>query len=397
MKKRSQQINKNYTREALSIIFIGLGIILILAIISYDRTDNPDLDIKHNSIQIKNWLGPLGAALADPMMNFTLGYPILALPILIIFCAVQAYRKVAMQVCIRPVIVTLIWAIIISIVLAMPEAFETGGQIKEYFPSGLVGGMIAENLVLYLGKFGSVLILLVSLMAMAVLSLRLDINTITGFISDLVNRMSESMEQGYNKWQQARLQRRKDRIKAREFKQSTTGTETNTVRPLRHEPEIASQRQTVIEEAPKPQPPPSIRTTLDEILQHADDTKIDTKVIKKAGDTHAEPPIQEVTEEMYFEVQEEAKVEELDYDKLVKESVARYQFPSVDLLETGPSEDTQISHEELKANAAQLEAKLMDFGLEVKVIRVTAGPVITLYELQPAPGVKVSQMYSPGQ
>jgi S-DNA-T family DNA segregation ATPase FtsK/SpoIIIE len=34
----------------------------------------------------------------------------------------------------------------------------------------------------------------------------------------------------------------------------------------------------------------------------------------------------------------------------------------------------------------------MDFGLAAKVIRVTAGPVITLYELQPAPGVKVSQI-----
>jgi S-DNA-T family DNA segregation ATPase FtsK/SpoIIIE len=93
-----------------------------------------------------------------------------------------------------------------------------------------------------------------------------------------------------------------------------------------------------------------------------------------------------------FEVEEEAKVEEIDYDRLVKESIAKYEFPSVDLLEMAPGDDTTVSHEELKINAALLESKLMDFGLSAKVIRVTAGPVITLYELQPAPGVKVSQI-----
>ena len=97
-------------------------------------------------------------------------------------------------------------------------------------------------------------------------------------------------------------------------------------------------------------------------------------------------------DDISFEVEEEVKVEEIDYDRLVKESIAKYEFPSVDLLESAPTDNISISHEELKVNAAQLEAKLMDFGLAVKVIRVTAGPVITLYEIQPAPGVKVSQI-----
>ncbi len=398
MKKRTRQTDKNYTREALSIIFIGLGIILILAIVSYDRTDNPNLDILNNSIKIKNWLGPLGAAIADPLMNFTLGYPILVLPILIIFTAVQAYRNIALQVYIRPILILLVWAVLISILLAIPEAFETGGHIKEYFPSGLVGGLIADNLVLYVGKFGSVLLLLISVTAMAVLSLRLDINTISRFLSDMANQIAGAVEEAYKNWRQTRHQRRLQRIKARELKMQESVAEKSRVRPDQHEPEVVPAFRTDMKKVPdEPQiqaPPPKIRTTLDEILQHADETQIDTQVIRKAADKVPDELVQEGVDDMEFEVQEEAKIEEVDYDRLVKESVAKYQYPSVDFLVDQPTEDTTVSHEELKANAALLESKLLDFGLEAKVIRVTAGPVITLYELQPAPGVKVSQIVS---
>jgi len=398
MKKRTRQADKNYTREALSIIFIGLGIILILAIVSYDRTDNPNLDILNNSIKIKNWLGPLGAAIADPLMNFTLGYPILVLPILIIFTAVQAYRNIALQVYIRPILILLVWAVLISILLAIPEAFETGGHIKEYFPSGLVGGLIADNLVLYVGKLGSVLLLLISVTAMAVLSLRLDINTISSFLSDMANQILSSVEETYKEWRQVRYQRRMERIKARELKKQESAAEKIRVQPEPHEPEVVhatrTGRQAIAEEPQTAAPPPKIRTTLDEILQHADETQIDTQVIRRAADKVPEEPDQAGIDEMEFEVQEEARIEEVDYDRLVKESVAKYQYPSVDLLVDQPTEDTTVTHEELKANAALLESKLLDFGLEAKVIRVTAGPVITLYELQPAPGVKVSQIVS---
>ena len=77
---------------------------------------------------------------------------------------------------------------------------------------------------------------------------------------------------------------------------------------------------------------------------------------------------------------------------MVKESVAKYEFPSTDLLESKVSEETSVTREELRANADLLEAKLMDYGIKAKVVSVMAGPVITLYELQPAPGVKVSSI-----
>ena len=54
----------------------------------------------------------------------------------------------------------------------------------------------------------------------------------------------------------------------------------------------------------------------------------------------------------------------------------------------------EISSEELKANAELLRSKLADFGVEVEKVSVTPGPVVTLYELVPATGVKISKITS---
>jgi S-DNA-T family DNA segregation ATPase FtsK/SpoIIIE len=67
-------------------------------------------------------------------------------------------------------------------------------------------------------------------------------------------------------------------------------------------------------------------------------------------------------------------------------------LPSLDLLDpTSPPQRDQ-SPEELKAQAHFLEQKLRDFGVEGEVVQVLPGPVITMYEFAPAPGIKVSKI-----
>ncbi|MDR2302118.1 MAG: DNA translocase FtsK, partial [Deltaproteobacteria bacterium] len=74
-----------------------------------------------------------------------------------------------------------------------------------------------------------------------------------------------------------------------------------------------------------------------------------------------------------------------------------YELPSMDLLD--PPEDkgqenysSGLSHETLKENARLLETKLSEFGVEGRVLEVSSGPVITMYEFQPAPGIKISKI-----
>jgi S-DNA-T family DNA segregation ATPase FtsK/SpoIIIE len=67
-------------------------------------------------------------------------------------------------------------------------------------------------------------------------------------------------------------------------------------------------------------------------------------------------------------------------------------LPSFSLLDDPKAPQHPVSTESLEAISRLLEMKLADFGIEVQVQEVHPGPVITRYELQPAPGVKVSQI-----
>ncbi len=78
--------------------------------------------------------------------------------------------------------------------------------------------------------------------------------------------------------------------------------------------------------------------------------------------------------------------------KIEPRVVGDYKLPGLELLDSPPPESERMIGEDLEANARILEDTLRDFGIEVKVVNITKGPVITRYELQPAPGVKVHRI-----
>ena len=75
-------------------------------------------------------------------------------------------------------------------------------------------------------------------------------------------------------------------------------------------------------------------------------------------------------------------------------STGGFDLPAVDLLEEAKSvaKDPSLSAEALEENARQLEGVLEDFGVKGEIIHVRPGPVVTLYELEPAPGIKSSRV-----
>jgi len=70
-----------------------------------------------------------------------------------------------------------------------------------------------------------------------------------------------------------------------------------------------------------------------------------------------------------------------------------YEFPSEDLLQEPPEgQGFFMTQEQLEQNAGLLESVLEDFGIKGEIIHVRPGPVVTLYEFEPAPGVKSSRV-----
>ncbi len=77
-----------------------------------------------------------------------------------------------------------------------------------------------------------------------------------------------------------------------------------------------------------------------------------------------------------------------------KPKSGKFQLPALDLLSEHKSiiDDGSLSPEVLEQNARELEGVLEDFGVKGQIIKVRPGPVVTLYELEPAPGVKSSRV-----
>ncbi|HVE22789.1 MAG TPA: DNA translocase FtsK 4TM domain-containing protein [Acidocella sp.] len=72
---------------------------------------------------------------------------------------------------------------------------------------------------------------------------------------------------------------------------------------------------------------------------------------------------------------------------------AGWNFPSLDLLRTAPPRNsTGPSPEALENNARLLENVLQDYGVQGKIVEIRPGPVVTLYELEPAPGIRSARV-----
>ena len=69
-----------------------------------------------------------------------------------------------------------------------------------------------------------------------------------------------------------------------------------------------------------------------------------------------------------------------------------YRFPTLDLLEERATESIALNTQELEANKAQIEKTLNSFGITIQSIKATVGPTVTLYEIIPAEGVRISKI-----
>ncbi len=72
--------------------------------------------------------------------------------------------------------------------------------------------------------------------------------------------------------------------------------------------------------------------------------------------------------------------------------IGPYKLPSISLLDTVEKREMKVDKESIQANARILEKKLKDYGIDGKVTEVRPGPVVTMYEFEPAPGIKVSRI-----
>ena len=87
-----------------------------------------------------------------------------------------------------------------------------------------------------------------------------------------------------------------------------------------------------------------------------------------------------------------AQRSDIDVDETPKRMRHRLTIPSIDLLDDAEHSQSKMSKEALQQMAQNVESKLTDFAISAKVVGICPGPIVTRFELQLAPGLKVSKL-----
>jgi S-DNA-T family DNA segregation ATPase FtsK/SpoIIIE len=124
--------------------------------------------------------------------------------------------------------------------------------------------------------------------------------------------------------------------------------------------------------------------------------KIKRKPVKKPLIEEPETPELSFEQEELHLYEPEIRVKPLarKISKPVRSASGDYELPDIELLKDPPPSRSKPNKEELIERSDLLESKLLDYSIEGKVTYVSPGPIVTMFEFEPAPGIKISKVMS---
>ncbi len=364
--------------QLLSILMMLLSILLVIGILTYSRSDEQYTDIslldlfklpfddvlKEKAAHVNNALSLVGAMIAHLLINGTIGYAIIILPVLLMMWGWIILRKSDPTNALKLTNYALLIAILFS--AAMGVTTQIFGTVEKEW-SGLVGTFMGDVLTKLIGKVGAALIVLTSLLIILVLAVDLDIYKTLNRIQQGFDRIAGWFVSKKNGRRVIDLEDENE-VEANETEFTIKKFDEETVPQLEKPLKAKTAKQIIFKE-------PEDETEAEEVEKIITPTSNKKNAEKEDIDIISEDESEFVGPEFQVE-------EEIDYV-----------FPSVELLDTSRVGDV-VNDEELRANAELLKSKLANFGIELESVSVTPGPVITLYELVPASGVKISRIVS---
>ena len=365
-------------KKIIGILIILFSVYLFVSILTFDRRDEAmltnyfdDLSISFNTkIDTYNWLGVTGAHISKFLVKDVLGYFSIAVPFILFLFGLFFFRKISFRMFVHLSNFALLAALIISSFFGVLRTnYEVFASIFEL--AGGIGDILGNFFAGILGGIGSILLLIASFVVLMIISFDIKFEKIFSFIKSLfvssVGKVKDEWEKSADekvenldkikKLGEEKKKKRKDK------KSETEVTETDLM-----ENEVEEQTQIrIIRKDDSPAEIPETPVIKDEVK------KVD---LEKTGEVAVKDT----------EKQKEAKLPD-QWDEKIS-----YKMPGLDLLDPIPEESYQVAEEELTHNAELLKEKLKLFDIEIKDISVTPGPVVTLYEIVPAPGVKISRI-----
>jgi DNA segregation ATPase FtsK/SpoIIIE, S-DNA-T family len=357
-----------------ALLLIVAAILVAISLVTYDGGDESrnvraadlpgvvtgDQNVRAVADTVHNGLGLVGALLSDFLINATIGYAMLALPLLMFLWGWTILRRGNLRTSLVVTNYTIVSALLVSVSFGMIGLItDPGGPAREWY--GIVGFSVARMMAQLIGKAGGSIVLVAGMLLTAVLAADLDVHEIVERLRGAFMRFAE--------WLDSKRQERS----AGEDDGGDGGA-----------PFPGTRSDVTITKPPQEEP---LRRPLQEpVVRRSDRAPVPAEELKINVSRPPRAPLQEEAGDLLQRVPETAEAgsaEEIDYV-----------FPSVDLLDAPRPGKEDVDDEELKANADLLRATLLEFDVELESVSVTPGPVVTLYELVPASGVKISRIVS---
>ncbi len=369
----------------LAVLLILFTLYLSIAFISFIFTGDADqskLDIKWSElafnpeIKVENKAGKTGAWLADVFINRWFGIPAFLVLYLLVILGIRMtghrirnYRKnIALSV------ISLIW---FSVALGLLFEKSEGGSFL--YAGGKYGFVVSNWISSVIGKIGTGLLLLGTGFLVAGISFR-----------------------GLVPWMMVNLKPRERPVKvkpdvATSINGKKRGSPVNPLMDDEEEPDLEMPISKVIEEddAVTAIFDPDDEHILPGRGLHRGDVHMEVEVPSGNGrlpEHGIHPDLPDVAIGHDNGDDEEMPPEGTlpDYDPTL--DLSSYKFPTLDLMDDHKLGNAEVSNEELISNKNKIVETLRHYKIEITKIRATIGPTITLYEIVPAPGIRIAKI-----
>jgi DNA segregation ATPase FtsK/SpoIIIE, S-DNA-T family len=349
--------------------------------------------IKNPEIKVENITGKTGAYLSDVLINRCFGLAsFIFIYLLSIYSLKLLNRRItALLTKTFKALTLLLW---LSVTLGF--AFEWRYDTSSIYPGGTYGYFIAIWLDSMIGKVGTFFVLLVTLLIYLVVAVEnfihifkytpkpKPVKAITAVKKEeIVDEDDEEddediidEEDDYEDEKPVITKNNEREIS--ENKPKRKGLFSRKPKEEKAEPEIE-----IIEREDEDEffvNPPRIEKPITEVNEKP--------ILSTVGDDEAGIFIEN---DSTFEEEEEYENQPLDdYDPTL--DLSRYAYPSIDLLEDYSHLKSEVSDEELIENKNKIVETLKNFKIEIVKIKATIGPTVTLYEIVPAQGIRISKI-----
>ncbi|MBI72979.1 MAG: cell division protein FtsK [Candidatus Marinimicrobia bacterium] len=373
-------------KEMIGLFLMVLGLLISLSIIGYDYTEQPG----GFTNPPESWLGHFGVFVGYPC-HMALGYLSLILPLTLLIAGYTFFSSKSFKEYYKFLTYCFSLCIWLSIFFSILKIEYLSGIYDDANQTGLTN-LIGYNLSVFLvdifGYLGRVLIMTLLAMYFVILVFKVSIYEKISFFKDLISKKIQiifNKIKNFFKGVKEKFLKIKNKYSSQtDYDDSNEKNSENIIQT--NSLEITKNEKISLDESQEVQ---ILNNELDlDQINDLDDNNIDEDI--KAEEKNIEEKSDHNNDHLVID--EEMYIEEGDLDEKINEEnkYLNYKLPELKFLDE-PLDIITHNEDILKEKGEQLSYALNSFGVSGKIVRISPGPVITLFEIEPAEGVRVNK------